>query len=50
MAPRDRIELVELDDEFGDAWYLGKNLSTGKTGLFPASMCMIERESWRSES
>ncbi|KAJ5997027.1 hypothetical protein N7522_008687 [Penicillium canescens] len=37
MAPRDRIELVELDDEFGDAWYLGKNLSTGKTGLFPAN-------------
>jgi hypothetical protein len=39
MSPRDRIELVELDDEFGDAWYLGKNLRTGQTGLFPASMC-----------
>ena len=38
MMPRDRIELIELDEEFGDAWYLGKNLRTGQTGLFPASM------------
>jgi hypothetical protein len=38
MLPRDKIELVELDEEFGDAWYLGKNLRTGQTGLFPASM------------
>ncbi|KAJ5748524.1 uncharacterized protein N7511_010220 [Penicillium nucicola] len=37
MAPRDQIRLVELDDEFGDAWYLGENLRTGKTGLFPAN-------------
>ncbi|CAI7604159.1 unnamed protein product [Penicillium bialowiezense] len=37
MMPRDKIELVELDDEFGDAWYLGKNLRTGQTGLFPAN-------------
>jgi hypothetical protein len=38
MSPRDKIELVELDEGFGDAWYLGKNLRTGQTGLFPASM------------
>lgn len=38
MLPRDKIELIELDDGFGDAWYFGKNLRTGQTGLFPASM------------
>lgn len=38
MLPRDKIELIELDDGFGDAWYYGKNLRTGQTGLFPASM------------
>lgn len=38
MSPRDKIELVELDEGFGDAWYLGRNLRTGQTGLFPASM------------
>ncbi|KAL4775582.1 hypothetical protein BDW60DRAFT_178482 [Aspergillus nidulans var. acristatus] len=31
----ERIELVELDDGFGDGWYLGKDLRTGITGLFP---------------
>ncbi|KAL6236609.1 hypothetical protein BDW75DRAFT_206483 [Aspergillus navahoensis] len=31
----EKIELVELDDGFGDGWYLGKDLRTGITGLFP---------------
>jgi SH3 domain len=31
----DRISLVELDDGFGDGWYLGKHLAHGNTGLFP---------------
>ncbi|RJE17553.1 polarized growth protein [Aspergillus sclerotialis] len=31
----DKIELVELDDGFGDGWYLGKVVKTGITGLFP---------------
>ena len=31
----DRIALVELDDGFGDGWYLGKHLGSGGTGLFP---------------
>ncbi|KAE8146175.1 hypothetical protein BDV25DRAFT_54789 [Aspergillus avenaceus] len=31
----ERIELVELDDGFGDGWYLGKDLKTGTSGLFP---------------
>src|SRR2546421_2723925 len=31
----DRISLVELDEGFGDGWYLGKHLGSGGTGLFP---------------
>ncbi|KAL2812869.1 hypothetical protein BJX63DRAFT_421574 [Aspergillus granulosus] len=31
----EKIELVELDDGFGDGWYLGKDVQTGVTGLFP---------------
>ncbi|KAE8372748.1 hypothetical protein BDV26DRAFT_87590 [Aspergillus bertholletiae] len=31
----EKIELVELDDGFGDGWYLGKDLDTGTQGLFP---------------
>ncbi|OKL56509.1 hypothetical protein UA08_08322 [Talaromyces atroroseus] len=31
----DKVELVELDEGFGDGWYLGKHTSSGKTGLFP---------------
>jgi SH3 domain len=32
----DRIELLEKDDDFGDGWYLGRHIASGKTGLFPA--------------
>ncbi|KAK2757001.1 polar growth protein [Arachnomyces sp. PD_36] len=31
----DRIQLIELDDEFGDGWYLGKHTVNGGTGIFP---------------
>ncbi|KAL4925559.1 putative polarized growth protein (Boi2) [Aspergillus undulatus] len=31
----EKIELVELDDGFGDGWYLGKDVKTATTGLFP---------------
>lgn len=31
----EKIELVELDDGFGDGWYLGKDVKSGTTGLFP---------------
>ncbi|KIX07662.1 uncharacterized protein Z518_02315 [Rhinocladiella mackenziei CBS 650.93] len=31
----DQIELVELDEGFGDGWYLGRHLGQGTTGLFP---------------
>ncbi|KAG2411847.1 hypothetical protein HFD88_009403 [Aspergillus terreus] len=30
-----KIELVELDDGFGDGWFLGRDVETGMTGLFP---------------
>lgn len=31
----DYIELIEDDSEFGDSWYIGRNLTTGAAGLFP---------------
>ncbi|KAJ9308941.1 hypothetical protein DTO217A2_1617 [Paecilomyces variotii] len=31
----DKVELVELDEGFGDGWYLGKHMANGTTGLFP---------------
>ena len=31
----DKIELIELDDGFGDGWYLGRHITSGLTGLFP---------------
>lgn len=31
----ERVELIELDDDFGDGWYLGRHLTRGGTGLFP---------------
>lgn len=37
----DRIELVELDDGFGDGWYLGKQMKTGTTGLFPGGTSKV---------
>ncbi|PRT56838.1 hypothetical protein B9G98_04458 [Wickerhamiella sorbophila] len=29
------VEVIEDDREFGDSWYIGRNLNTGKSGLFP---------------
>lgn len=34
----DKVELAELDEGFGDGWYLGKHTATGKTGLFPGGI------------
>ncbi|KAK9387944.1 hypothetical protein V1515DRAFT_554022 [Lipomyces mesembrius] len=31
----DRIEVLETDDGFSDGWYMGQNLVTNRTGLFP---------------
>ena len=38
MRRGDKIELAELDEGFGDGWYLGKLLKTGITGLFPGGL------------
>jgi len=35
LRKTDHIELVELDNGFGDGWYLGRHLGLGVTGLFP---------------
>jgi hypothetical protein len=32
----DLLYLIERDDEFGDGWYLGRELTSGRVGLFPA--------------
>ncbi|KAF8524552.1 hypothetical protein BU17DRAFT_42692 [Hysterangium stoloniferum] len=32
----ERIEIIERDDQYGDGWWQGRNLS-GKVGLFPQS-------------
>jgi hypothetical protein len=29
---------VELDEDFGDGWYLGRHLGREATGLFPGGM------------
>lgn len=31
----DKVELVQLDDGFGDGWFLGKHVAENRTGLFP---------------
>ncbi|KAF2169961.1 hypothetical protein M409DRAFT_51744 [Zasmidium cellare ATCC 36951] len=35
LAKGDRVELIERDDDFGDGWFLGRNLTSGGNGLFP---------------
>lgn len=35
ISKGDAIELISDDREYGDGWYMGKNLRTGKVGLYP---------------
>lgn len=35
LRKAERVQLVELDEGFGDGWYLGRHLSREATGLFP---------------
>lgn len=35
LRKSERVELIELDEGFGDGWYLGRHLARGSTGLFP---------------
>jgi hypothetical protein len=39
LRKSDQIELLELDEGFGDGWYLGRLLDQGTTGLFPGGRC-----------
>lgn len=39
----DKLELIELDDGFGDGWFLGKDSKTGTTGLFPGGALRLKR-------
>lgn len=39
LRKSDQIELLELDEGFGDGWYLGRLLDHGATGLFPGGRC-----------
>ncbi|KAK5072801.1 polar growth protein [Lithohypha guttulata] len=32
----ERVELIDLDDGFNDGWFMGRHLTRGGTGLFPA--------------
>ncbi|CDK27832.1 unnamed protein product [Kuraishia capsulata CBS 1993] len=35
LKPGDKVELISDDSEYGDGWYMGKNLTTGEVGLYP---------------
>ncbi|KIV81953.1 hypothetical protein PV11_04099 [Exophiala sideris] len=35
LRKTDRVELLELDEGFGDGWFLGKHQAHGTIGLFP---------------
>ena len=45
LAKGERIELIERDDDFGDGWYLGKHIQTGRSGLFPEGKLQCRRQS-----
>lgn len=40
----DKLELIELDDGFGDGWFLGKDSKTGTTGLFPGGALRLKKD------
>ncbi|KAI5923177.1 hypothetical protein F4810DRAFT_720561 [Camillea tinctor] len=35
LVIRDRVRLIERDDEFGDGWFLGLHMVNNNSGLFP---------------
>ncbi|EFQ99722.1 hypothetical protein MGYG_02736 [Nannizzia gypsea CBS 118893] len=37
----DKVELLELDEGFGDGWYLGRHVIENRTGLFPGVYTVI---------
>ncbi|KAG7811541.1 hypothetical protein KL921_001807 [Ogataea angusta] len=41
IRPGDTIELISDDSEFGDGWYMGRNLSTNRVGLYPKAFTKL---------
>lgn len=37
----DKIQVLADDSEYNDGWYMGKNLTTGKVGLYPKSFTQV---------
>lgn len=37
----DKIEVLADDSEYNDGWYMGRNVASGKVGLFPKSFTQI---------
>ncbi|CCF60798.1 hypothetical protein KAFR_0L01880 [Kazachstania africana CBS 2517] len=35
IKPGDKIQVITDDEDYNDGWYVGRNLRTGKEGLFP---------------
>ncbi|KAG7902743.1 hypothetical protein KL935_001651 [Ogataea polymorpha] len=43
IRPGDTIELISDDSEFGDGWYMGRNLSTNRVGLYPKAFTKLAK-------
>lgn len=41
LKPGDKISVITDDEEYNDGWYFGKNLVTGKVGLFPRNFTQV---------
>ncbi|KAK5779474.1 hypothetical protein RI543_003365 [Arxiozyma heterogenica] len=41
LVPGDKIHVITDDEEYNDGWYFGKNLNTGKMGLFPKNFTQV---------
>lgn len=45
----DIVDLISDDSEFDDGWYMGKNLTTGKVGLYPKVFTQIQKDNISSK-
>ena len=41
LRPGDKIHVITDDEQYNDGWYFGKNLNTGKMGLFPSNFTQV---------
>ncbi|CAL9732317.1 protein BOB1 [Monosporozyma unispora] len=41
LRPGDKVSVITDDEEYNDGWYFGKNLTTGKVGLFPRNFTQV---------